>query len=68
LQRDDIECIAESLGCKPVAHHDSFTADKLGSAGLVEEITLGGSGSGTKVVKIEQVPHPEAVSKSASLP
>lgn len=55
VEREDIEFIAKSLGCKPVAHIDSFTADKLGSAELVEEISLGGA---SKVTKITGVAHP----------
>jgi len=55
VERDDIESIAKTLGCKPVAHIDSFTADKLGSADLVEEVSVGGS---TKVTKITGVKYP----------
>merc|ERR1719162_2260577 len=39
VERDDIDFITRTLGCKPVAHVDSFTADKLGNASLVEEIS-----------------------------
>jgi T-complex protein 1 subunit delta len=55
VERDDIEFISKTLGCMPVAHVDSFTADKLGRADLVEEISLGGS---TKVTKITGVANP----------
>lgn len=37
IERDDVEFICRTLGCKPVANPDLFTADKLGSAELVEE-------------------------------
>src|ERR1051325_4426918 len=37
IERDEIEFIAKSLGCKPVADIESFTDDKLGYADLVEE-------------------------------
>ena len=56
VERDDIEFIAKTLGCLPVAHADSLTADKLGRAELVEEVALGGGG--TKVTKITGVAHP----------
>lgn len=55
VERDDIEAISKTLGCLPVAHIDSFTADKLGYADLVEEVDVGG---GTKVTKITGVKHP----------
>eukprot|EP00158_Paraphelidium_tribonemae_P000664 Partr_v1_DN23105_c1_g1_i1_m44081 putative T-complex protein 1 subunit delta len=55
VERDDVEFIAKTLGCKPVAHPDSFTADKLGSAELVEEVTVGG---GSKVIKVTGPRHP----------
>lgn len=55
VEREDIEFISKSLGCKPIAHIDSFTPDKLGSAELVEEISLGGA---SKVTKITGVAHP----------
>ena len=56
VERDDIEFIAKTLGCLPVAHADSLTADKLGRADLVEEVALGGGS--TKVTKITGVAHP----------
>jgi T-complex protein 1 subunit delta len=59
VERDDIDFITRTLGCKPVAHIDSFTADKLGHAGLVEEISYGGTG-GTKIVKVTGVANPGA--------
>ena len=41
VERDDVDFICRTLKCRPVAHIDSLTADKLGSAGLVEEADLG---------------------------
>ncbi|KAG5181994.1 chaperonin Cpn60/TCP-1 family [Tribonema minus] len=55
VERNDIEFIARTLGCKPVAHVDSFTAEKLGSAALVAEISM--PGSGHKVVKCTGTPN-----------
>lgn len=48
VERDEIEFLSKSFGCKPIADIDAFTEDKLGYADLVEEI----SESGVKVVKI----------------
>lgn len=48
IERDEIEFVCKSLGCKPIADIESFTEDKLGHAELVEEITS----SGAKVVKV----------------
>ncbi|RHY28031.1 hypothetical protein DYB32_010468 [Aphanomyces invadans] len=42
IERNDIEYISTTLGCLPVAHIESLTADKLGTAGLVQEESLGG--------------------------
>jgi len=49
IERDDIEFIAKTIGCRPCAHVDSFTAEKLGSAELVEEV---GEEGQRKVVKV----------------
>ena len=43
IERDEIEFISKTLGCTPVAHPDSLTADKLGTAGLVEDISVSGA-------------------------
>lgn len=54
IERDDIEFISRTLGCRPVAHIDSFTEDKLGHADLVEEVDL----EGRKITKITGVANP----------
>eukprot|EP00639_Heterosigma_akashiwo_P024695 CAMPEP_0194700654 /NCGR_PEP_ID=MMETSP0295-20121207/25689_1 /TAXON_ID=39354 /ORGANISM="Heterosigma akashiwo, Strain CCMP2393" /LENGTH=515 /DNA_ID=CAMNT_0039594635 /DNA_START=41 /DNA_END=1590 /DNA_ORIENTATION=- len=54
VERDQIEYISKSLGCLPVAHIDSFTADKLGAADLVEEVVA--PGGGENVVKVTGLP------------
>jgi T-complex protein 1 subunit delta len=51
IERDEIEFLSKSFGCKPIADIDAFTEDKLGYADLVEEDTK----SGAKVVKITGV-------------
>jgi len=54
IEREDIEFVCKSLGCRPIASLDHFTADALSSADLVEEI------SGAKFVKISGVSGPNA--------
>lgn len=51
IERDEIEFIAKSTGCKPIADIEAFTEDKLGSAELVDEVEK----SGARVVKITGV-------------
>ncbi|KAJ1678526.1 T-complex protein 1 subunit delta [Spiromyces aspiralis] len=43
IERDEVELICKSLGCKPIADIESFTEDKLGYADLVEEYESNGS-------------------------
>ncbi|KZF23758.1 T-complex protein 1 subunit delta [Xylona heveae TC161] len=51
IERDEVEFICKSTGCKPIADIDSFTEDKLGSAELVEEV----QSSGARTVKVTGV-------------
>ena len=51
VERDEIDFLTKSLGCKPVADIEAFTEDKLGYADLVDET----NNDGTKVVKITGV-------------
>jgi T-complex protein 1 subunit delta len=48
IERDEIDFLSKSLGCKPIADIEAFTEDKLGYADLVEE----NSESDVKVVRI----------------
>ncbi|KAF2435702.1 T-complex protein 1 subunit delta [Tothia fuscella] len=48
IERDEVEFICKSTGCKPIADIDSFTEDKLGSADLIEEVQA----SGARIVKV----------------
>lgn len=48
IEREDIGFICKSLGCKPIASLDGFTADKFGQADLVEEVAVGSS----KIIKV----------------
>ncbi|TMS22743.1 T-complex protein 1 subunit delta [Larimichthys crocea] len=49
IEREEIEFICKTIGTKPIAHIDHFTAEMLGTAELAEEVSLDGSG---KLVKI----------------
>ncbi|KAI5369544.1 Putative T-complex protein 1, delta subunit [Septoria linicola] len=51
IERDEVEFICKSTGCKPIADIDSFTEDKLGSADLVEEV----SNLGSRYVRVSGV-------------
>ncbi|TFY81044.1 hypothetical protein EWM64_g2972 [Hericium alpestre] len=51
IERDEIDFLTKSLGCKPIADIEAFSDDKLGYADLVEE----NNQNGTKVVKITGV-------------
>lgn len=51
VERDEVEFICKSTGCKPIADIEYFTEDKLGAAALVEEV----SSSGSRTVKVTGV-------------
>jgi len=51
IERNEVDFICKTIGCKPVASIENFTADKLGTAGLAEEVSL----SSGRVVKITQL-------------
>lgn len=48
IERDDVEFVCKTIGCKPIASIDHFLPENLASAELVEEVVAGTS----KVVKI----------------
>ncbi|KAI9295639.1 T-complex protein 1 [Neoconidiobolus thromboides FSU 785] len=54
IERDEVEFICKSTGCKPIADIESFNEDKLGYADLVEEV----DSMGSKVVKFTGVRNP----------
>ena len=54
IDRNDIEFISKTIGATPVAHIDSLTSEKLGHAGLVEEVSAGGA---AKIVKVTGCPN-----------
>ena len=43
IERDEVEFLCKSIGCKPIANIDSFSEDKLGSADLIEEVQASGA-------------------------
>lgn len=53
IDRDQIDFVSKTTGAIPVAHIDHFTAEKLGSANLVSEV----SASEKKIVKITGCPN-----------
>ena len=53
IERDEIEFISKTLNCRPIASVDALAPEKLGSAGLVQEISTGES----KIVQITEVPN-----------
>ncbi|EFC47840.1 chaperonin subunit delta [Naegleria gruberi] len=52
IDRKDVEFISKTLNCKPISSIDSFKKEKLGSAGLVEEVNTGDG----RIVKITGIP------------
>lgn len=42
VEREEVEFLCKSLGCKPIADIETFTEDKLASAEMVEEIVKDG--------------------------
>ncbi|EDN10512.1 hypothetical protein HCAG_06315 [Histoplasma mississippiense (nom. inval.)] len=61
IERDEVEFLCKSLGCKPIANIDSFTEDKLGTADLIEEVQSAGSRY-TKVTGIKSAAANQTVS------
>jgi len=55
IERDEVEFICKSTGCKPIADIDSFTEDKLGTADLIEESQT----SGSRIVRVTGVKGPQ---------
>lgn len=53
IERDEIEFVAKTLALQPIAHVDSMKPEKLGSAALVEEVSVG-SGRVVRVTGVEK--------------
>merc|ERR1711988_1919852 len=43
IEREDVDFLCKTLGCRPIASLDHFTAENLASAELVEEVQTGSS-------------------------
>ncbi|XP_043482382.1 T-complex protein 1 subunit delta [Leptopilina heterotoma] len=54
IEREDISYVCKTLGCRPIASLDHFTAENLSSAELCEEVATGNS----KFVKITGIQNP----------
>lgn len=54
IEREDIEFVCKTLGCRPAASLDHFTPEALGFADLVEEVQTGSS----KIVTVTGVKNP----------
>ncbi|KAI8784801.1 T-complex protein 1 subunit delta-like isoform X1 [Biomphalaria glabrata] len=54
VEREDVEFVCKTLGCRPIASVDHFLPEYLGTAELVEEVQ---AGSG-KIVKITGIANP----------
>lgn len=53
IEREDVEFVCKTLGCRPIASLDHFTAENMVAADLVEEMQTGSS----KCVKITGIAH-----------
>lgn len=53
IERSQVDFISRTINATPVAHIDQFTAEKLGHADLVEEVSQGG----VKVIKVTGCPN-----------
>lgn len=53
IERNDVDFICKTIKAIPVPHIDQFTAEKLGTAELVEEVSVG---SDKKMVKVTGCP------------
>jgi T-complex protein 1 subunit delta len=63
IERDEVEFLCKSLGCKPIANVDSFTEDKLGTADLVEEV----HSSGARYLKVTGIKSPAVTNQTVSI-
>jgi len=58
IEREDVEFISKTIGAIPVAHIDHLTADKLGKAALIEELSLSDD---SKILKVSGVPNSKTI-------
>lgn len=43
IEREDVDFVCKSLGCRPIASLDHFVAENLVTADLVEEVGVAGN-------------------------
>jgi T-complex protein 1 subunit delta len=65
IERDEVEFICKSTGCKPIADVDSFTEDKLGTAELIEEDNSLGARL-TKITGVKAISTPSTTAGGAA--
>lgn len=54
IEREDIDFVCKTLGCRPIASLDHFTSEALVGAELAEEVSLGNS----RIVKVTGIHNP----------
>lgn len=63
VERDEIDFLCKSIGCKPIADIDSFTEDKLGTADLIEETNT----LGARITRITGIKHSTPGARTVSI-
>jgi len=58
IEREDVEFISKTIGAIPVSHIDHLTPEKLGKAGLIEEVSLSDE---SKILKVTGVTNAKTV-------
>jgi len=58
IEREEVEFISKTIGAIPVAHIDHLTADKLGKAALIEEVSLSDD---SKILKVSGTPNSKTI-------
>jgi T-complex protein 1 subunit delta len=53
IDRDEVDFVCRTLGCQPIASVEGLSAEKLGTAGCVEEIRTAG-GSLVKITELKE--------------
>ena len=59
VEREDVDFICKTVGCKPVSHVDYLTEDKLGKAQLAQEVPIDDT---KKILEITGVHSKETIS------
>jgi T-complex protein 1 subunit delta len=61
IEREDIEFVCKTLGCRPIASLDHFTAENLASADIVEEM------AGAKIVRVSGIQSQSTFGKTVNI-